>query len=203
MPGIDSLITNSLSKEIKNRLDKKVLHQIERKLFIKNGLSIRQSMMDFEKFDNVLKEFLGSGSQDLEKLCINQIYAVNDFEKNNVLVQIKNPNLIKFIMNCLGDEEIVKILDVPINQSYSSSEIQVKTKVPKSSLYRKIKMLVTNGLLVKTKTVVSGSKKVDEYQTIFNRLTINYQARGLEMTCHVDKKIFEDSSIVNVQKRFT
>ena len=160
MPGIDSLMTDSLSKEIKKRLDKKILHKIERELFTKNGLSIRQAIMNFEKFDNILKQFIGSRSQNFEKLCINQIYAVKGFEKNNVLVQIKNTHLIKFIVNCLGDDEINKILNLSINQSYSSSEIQDKTKVPKSSVYRKIRMLATKGLLVKTKTVLSRSKKV-------------------------------------------
>ncbi len=203
MPGIDALVANQLSEEIKKSLDKKTLRQLERRLFTKYGLSIKQSISDFDKFDIVLKEFLGSQSQDFEKKCLNKIYESEDTKNdNNVLVKINNQNLVHFILNCCADEETIKILNASLKKDRTINEILTITKIPKSSAYRKIDKLIRRGMLVKTKTTISKSKRVDKYRLVFDKFTINFEAQNITVTALVNKKIFHESSTLNPQKRF-
>ena len=203
MPGIDALIASQLSEEIKKSLDKKILRQLERRLFTKYGLSIKQSILDFEKFDMILKEFLGSQTKDFEKKCFNQIYTSDDGKSNNYfLVKINNQKLVHFILNCCADDEIFKILNISLKKSLTINEIITKTKIPKSSAYRKIEKLIRKGILIKTKNSFSTSRRVEKYQPVFDKFTIIFEANNITLDALVKKKIFLESSTINTQKIF-
>ena len=203
MPGIDALIAKQLSDEIKKSLDKKTLRQLERRLFSKYGLSIKQSISDFEKFDVVLKEFLGSQTKEFEKKCINQIYTSDDTKKNKyILIKINNQNLVRTILNCCADDETIKILNQSLKKNLTIHEIITKTKIPKSSVYRKIEKLIRSGILLKTKKTISTGKRVEKYHPVFDKFTIIFDAQNITVQALVDKKIFLSSSTINPQKRF-
>lgn len=68
MPGLDHIISKSLSHIIKENLGVKTIQKIENRLFEKYGISWNQSLEEFEKLDFVLKELFGDvGAKGLEQ----------------------------------------------------------------------------------------------------------------------------------------
>ncbi len=58
MSGIDRLISDALSTEIKKKVSLDVLKKIERELFLEHGMSIKLSIEHFHKFTSVFKKKL-------------------------------------------------------------------------------------------------------------------------------------------------
>jgi hypothetical protein len=52
---------------IRSNLGEKSLQKIEGRLLQRYNMSIDQSLLEFEKFDAVLREFFGDGAAGLEK----------------------------------------------------------------------------------------------------------------------------------------
>lgn len=202
MPGLDALIATELSFEIKKKLDKETLRKLERKLFTKHGISIKQSIENFEKFDNVLKEFLGSSRHNFESQIIKKVFVAKKTEdKNNILI-IKSPKLVDFLITCCGDPEILKILTIPFKQPLTISEILGVTKIPRSSGYRKISQLIRKGLLIKRSTALSKSKRVEKFTKLFIVLTIKIKEGRNEVLCKIPKNIYTESSVIKLQSTF-
>jgi len=51
MPGMDILLAKSLSFALKEKIDKKTLLELEIKLFEEHGMSIKQSIGQFQKIE--------------------------------------------------------------------------------------------------------------------------------------------------------
>ena len=87
MGGIDRLISDALSKEIKKKLNLDMLKKIERELFLDHGMSIKLSIEHFQKFTNVLKKNSQIDIIKFEKDCINKILKIKKRDdKYNVTI---------------------------------------------------------------------------------------------------------------------
>ena len=60
MGGLDLLFSKSLERTIKENLGEKASKKIEDRLFEKYGISLTQSIIQFQKIDAVLREFFGA-----------------------------------------------------------------------------------------------------------------------------------------------
>lgn len=76
MGGIDKLISDVLSKEIKKKMDLDTLKKVERELFLDHGMSIKLSIEHFQKFTNILKKNSHIDVKRFEKNCIDKIIKV-------------------------------------------------------------------------------------------------------------------------------
>ena len=76
MSGIDRLISDALSTEIKKKISLDVLKKVERELFLEHGMSIKLSIEHFHKFTSVLKKNSNVNVKKFERECINKIYLI-------------------------------------------------------------------------------------------------------------------------------
>jgi hypothetical protein len=193
MPGIDRLISTSLSDTIKKKLDKEVLKNIERKLFLEYGMSIKLSIEHFNKFSEVLKSVGNIDVKKFENECLNEIIKIKKINEN-YSVKIIDQKLIDLIIVSCGDSEIRKILNCVFNNDLTIPQILNEAKIPKTSGYRKIENLIINGLIFESGIIRSESKRISKYKCVFDEIKINLKENNITIEGIVQKKILDKSS---------
>ena len=193
MPGIDRLISTSLSDTIKKKLDKEVLKNIERKLFLEYGMSIKLSIEHFNKFSEVLKSVGEIKVKKFENECLNEIIKIKKINEN-YSVKIIDQKLIDLIIESCGDSEIRKILNCVFNNDLTIPQILNEAKIPKTSGYRKIENLIINGLIFESGIIRSESKRISKYKCVFDEIKINLKENNITIEGIVKKKILDKST---------
>ncbi|AFS82965.1 transcriptional regulator [Candidatus Nitrosopumilus sediminis] len=176
MTEIDQLFAAALEKTIQENLGDTTFHSIQNRLFEKYGISITQSIKEFEKLDSVLTEFFGSGAKGLEKKfldCICSIKSKKDMAEKRFT--ILNPSINQSILKAFSDDEMSKILNASIGEPWTIAEILEKLDIPKTSGYRKINALIAEGLLIKAgQTFTENRRSVDKFKSLFDNVNIDF-----------------------------
>ena len=197
MAGIDLFLAKSLSSKIKNSLDSSTQQKLKLKLFKKYGYSIKQSIVDFSKFDEVLLEFLEADSLKFEKFCLMEILDFEEIKKKSVTMSIKDELLIKQILEMVGDKESRRVLEEVAKKPLSVPEILKICKLSKTSGYRKINNLNRNGYLVRTGFEFTTKKRaVDKYTMFWENIRIEMKEGTYIVKIKISKNIFNDSSVI-------
>lgn len=148
MSEIDQLFAAAFEKIILDNLGDAAFRSIQNRLFEKYGVSITQSIKEFEKLDSVLTEFFGSGAKELEKKFLGNICSIKSKkDKVEKRFTILDPSINQSILKAFSDDEMSKILNASIGEPWTISEILEKLNIPKTSGYRKINELIEQGLL--------------------------------------------------------
>ena len=193
MGGIDKLISVALANEIKKKMDLDTLKKVERELFLVHGMSIKLSIEHFQKFINVLKKNSNIDVKRFEKDCINKIIKVKKRdEKYNVT--IVNTTVSDLILKLFSEPETRKIISSLLENEYTIPEILKKSKVPKTSGYRKIENLIINGLIIESGKILSESKKIFKLQCVFQEIKMDIKKEKITVTGSISKKMFEKST---------
>jgi len=176
MTEIDQLFASALEKIIQENLGETTFHSIQNRLFEKYGISITQSIKEFEKLDSVLTEFFGSGAKGLEKKFLEKICKIKskkDLEEKRLTILESSIN--QSILKAFSDDEMSKILNASIGEPWTISEILEKLEIPKTSGYRKINTLIEEGLLIKVGQVFTKNRRsVDKYKSLFDNVNIDF-----------------------------
>jgi len=197
LAGIDLFLAKSLSSKIKNSLDSSTQQKLKLKLFKKYGYSIKQSIVDFSKFDEVLLEFLEADSLKFEKFCLMEILDFEEIKKKSVTMSIKDELLIKQILEMVGDKESRRVLEEVAKKPLSVPEILKICKLSKTSGYRKINNLNRNGYLVRTGFEFTTKKRaVDKYTMFWENIRIEMKEGTYIVKIKISKNIFNDSSVI-------
>jgi len=197
MTGIDKLISRSLSDLIKNELNSDVLKNIERKLFLEYGMSIKLSIEHFDKFLNTLKKYSNLDSKKFAIKCINKIIKIKK-SGDDYFIRILDQKLIDFILELFGDGETRRILNSLTDNELTIPKILTESNVPKTSGYRKIENLIIGGLIIESGKILSESKRISKYRCIFDEIKIEIKKNEILVQVKINKKIFEGSSSVNI-----
>lgn len=198
MSGVDQLFSTSLEKIILDNLGKSTFNRIQDRLFEKYGISITTSMEEFEKIDSVLREFFGAGAEGLEKKFLDNICSIKSKkDKIEKRFTITEPTISKSILQAFSDEEMSRILNASIGEPWTASEILEKLKIPKTSGYRKINLLIEQGLLVKTGyDLTENRRKVDKYKSLFDNVNIDFNNK-VTVNVQFTHDVITNSSILN------
>ena len=198
MSGVDQLFSTSLEKIILDNLGKSTFNKIQDRLFEKYGISITTSMEEFEKIDSVLREFFGAGAEGLEKKFLDNICSIKSKkDKIEKRFTITEPTISKSILQAFSDEEMSKILNASIGEPWTASEILEKLNIPKTSGYRKINLLIEQGLLVKTGyDLTENRRKVDKYKSLFDNVNIDFNNK-VTVNVQFTHDVITNSSILN------
>ena len=97
MAGLDRLFAKSLDIIIRENLGDRSIKKIEDRLFEKYGITLTDSMEQFQKLDAVLREFFGAAADGLEQKFLKSICNVNTTQGENWIV-IDNPVLTRVIL---------------------------------------------------------------------------------------------------------
>jgi len=69
---------NTIDEIIRKNLGEKSLQRIEKRLYEKYNISLDQCLWEYEKFDNVLREFFGDGADGLEQKMFKSLYKLSE-----------------------------------------------------------------------------------------------------------------------------
>ncbi len=193
MSGIDRLISDALSTEIKKKISLDVLKKVERELFLEHGMSIKLSIEHFHKFTSVLKKNSNVNVKKFERECINKIIKI---KKNNdkYILTIINSNLSDLVLELFGDTETRKIISSLLEKEFTIPQILKESKVPKTSGYRKIENLIINGIIIESGKILSESKKIFKLQCIFQEINLDMKKERIVVKGVVSQKMFEKST---------
>ncbi|MCE9618065.1 MAG: transcriptional regulator [Nitrosarchaeum sp.] len=197
MTGIDRLISTSLSHIIKKKLNSDERKNLERKLFLEYGMSIKLSIEHFHKFREALKNISNIDKKKFENECINEIIKIKKTDKN-YSIKIIDQKLRDLILELCGDIETRKILICLFDNDLTIPQILKESKVPKTSGYRKIENLIINGLILESGKILSESKRISKYRCVFDEIKIGMKKNDIMIQTVINKKIFDESTSINI-----
>ena len=175
MSGLDLFLSKSLNSTIKNIIGEQKLQKVEQRLFEKYGINLTQSIKDFTKMDNVLREFFGEETNRLEKQFLGNVINMQELQARNLnWITIEDPYLASLILEILGDEEKNNSINGLFDERGFIAEILEITKISQTSGYRKVNSLIDSGLLiVQDKISTPDGKLINKYRSIFENVKID------------------------------
>jgi predicted DNA-binding ArsR family transcriptional regulator len=198
MAGLDRLLAKSLDSIIRENLGDKTIQKIENRLFEKYGISLTQSIEQFNKLDAVLREFFGAGADGLEQRFLKSVCEVKIVNDEN-LILIENPTLTKIILESFGDDDKKKILSALNGESLIISQIIEQCGIPQTSGYRKVNVLIDEGLLVPSGFIATqDGKKITKYRSIFDNIKIDIVKNKITIMIHLAKEDLSNSTVLSV-----
>lgn len=201
MGGFDSLLSDLLRKEIELSLGKKVINKLEKRLFEKYGMTLTESMEDFEKFDDVLREIFGKGSLGMIRSVLDNFCSLRKNKgRKDSLVTLYDPKIIEIILNMLGDKDHRKILDMLIDKSLTPQEIQNRIDIPQASAYRKIEALVNTGLIVEDEKIYGNNgRPAIKFTTLYRGLDMSIVKNRVTVQVKISRDMLQKSTIFCTQ----
>jgi len=197
MTGIDRLISTSLSKIIKNKLNSDERKNLERKLFLEHGMSIKLSIEHFHKFSKTLKNISNINIKKFENECINEIIKIKKIDEK-YSIKIIDQKLNALILESCGDAETRSILICLFDNELTIPQILKESGVPKTSGYRKIENLIINGLILESGKILSESKRISKYRCVFDEIKVGMKKNDIMIQTVINKKIFDESTCINI-----
>lgn len=175
------------------------MSKIENRLESKYGISLIESMEQFQKFDAVLREIFGAGADGLEKKFLKSICKIKESENKDSWFSIEDEMIKKTILETYGDDDNVKILDYSNQKAKTISDILNHYKFPQTSGYRKINNLINSGLLIEDGQIISADKKrISKYRSLFNSVRINIIKNKINIDIQLNKNNQHESAIMQV-----
>ena len=206
MGGLDYFLAQSLEFTIRENLGKQTVHKIERRLFEKHGISLAESVKQFQKLDLVLREHFGKGADGIEAKFFQNLCNLNQNSKDQKdtkskstkWITITDPNLTSIILEAFGDEDKKNIISSVNEEPKIVYEILKESKIPQTSGYRKINSLIENGILIIDGHIeTKEGKKVNKYRTAFKNIRITIIKNEVSVDIQVDdKRMWEESAIL-------
>ncbi|TAK28565.1 MAG: transcriptional regulator, partial [Nitrosarchaeum sp.] len=175
MTGVTKLLAKSMEKTMLNNLGEITVRKIQDRLFERYGMSITQSMEEFEKLDSVLREFFGAGAEGLERKFLDTLCSIKSKkDQSQKRFTISEPSISQSILKAYSDDETSKILNTSIGESWTILEMLEKLQIPQTSGYRKVNSLIEDGLLIKDGHEISASgRRIDKYKSLFDNVEID------------------------------
>jgi hypothetical protein len=196
MSGIDQLLANSFEKIMQINLGVTTVDKIRTRLFEKYGMSITESMNEFEKLDSILREFFGAGAVGLERKFLDSLCSAKSKKDQNRLT-ITDSSISQSILKAYGDDESSKILNASIDKSHVISELLEKLEIPKTSGYRKTNSLIEDGLLIKDGyELAPNGRKIDKYKSLCDNVQIDIKNNKVIVNASFTQDVFGQSSIL-------
>ena len=199
MSALDNLLAESLSSMIKQKLGNKTFQKIEKRLQERYGIKINEAIRDFQKMDATLREFFGPGADEIEKDFLNNFVYLDKTKKEKPWVVIENQDLARLILESFGDPEKKIILDASLKQSNIIMDILDVCKIPKSSGYRIVSELISDGLLCERGfSTTRDGKKVNKYVSLFENVKLEIQGQKVIARVQLNADFLRESYLMRI-----
>ncbi|MCV0411540.1 MAG: transcriptional regulator [Nitrosarchaeum sp.] len=198
MTGVTQLLAKSLEKTMLKNLGENTVHKIQDRLFERYGISITQSMEEFEKLDSVLREFFGAGAEGLERKFLESLCSIKSKkDQTQKRFTISEPSIGQSILKAYSDDETSKILNASIGESWTILEMLERLQIPQTSGYRKVNSLIEDGLLIKDGYEISASgRKTDKYKSLFDNVEIDIKNNKVTVNVQFTQNVINQSPIL-------
>lgn len=200
MTGVDNLLAKSIDNTIRSNLSEKTLQKIETRLFEKYGISITQSLGEFQKLDGVLREFFGVGADGLERNILKNVCSMEKSKSAEAgWMVMEDQNLVKKILESFGDEDKKNIMSALTEEPRIISEVLEVCKIPQTSGYRKINALIDDGIIIPHGYITTkDGKKVNKYTSLFENVKIDIVKNKITVKVKIANEFLKTSSLVPI-----
>ena len=200
MSGLDTLIAKSLYLSIKDSLGQKILQEVEQRLFEKHGINITQSIAEFHKLDSVLKDIFGEKAGGLEKKFLENVVTIQEAESQSFnWITVEDISLAILILEAFADNDKKNILNTVIDEPRVISEILEILEIPQTSGYRKVNVLIQNGMLIPEGfSITHDGKKVTKYKAVFENISIEIEKNKVIVKVQPTNESIENSHIMQI-----
>ena len=198
MVGVDNLIARSLHSVIQVNLSEQTIKKLDDRLVEKYGITLSQAVEDFQKLDDVLREFFGEGAVGIERKIFESICTVSK-AKNTAeeWMTIRDSNIAKTVLEAFGDEDKKKIISVLMNEPHIVSEVLSLCNLPQTSGYRKINSMISDGLLtVEGYITTPDGKRVNKYISIFENIKIDIVKNNVTVKVKLKNESIKNSLLI-------
>ncbi|MGH9998631.1 MAG: transcriptional regulator [Nitrosopumilaceae archaeon] len=198
MVGVDNLIARSLHSVIQVNLSKQTIKKLDDRLVEKYGITLTQAVEDFQKLDDVLREFFGEGAVGIERKIFESICTVSKAKnKDEEWMTIRDSNIAKTVLEAFGDDDKKKIMSVLMNESHIVSEVLSMCDLPQTSGYRKINSMISDGLLtVEGYITTPDGKRVNKYISIFENIKIDIVKNNVSVKVKLKNDSVKNSLLI-------
>ena len=198
MTGVTKLLAKSMEKTMLHNLGEITVRKIQDRLFERYGMSIAQSMDEFEKLDSVLREFFGAGAEGLERKFLDSLCSIKSKkDQSQKRFTISEPSISQSILKAYSDDETSKILNASIGESWTILEMLEKLQIPQTSGYRKVNSLIEDGLLIKEGHEISASgRRTDKYKSLFDNVEIDIKNNKVTVNIQFTQNVIDQSPIL-------
>ena len=198
MTGLDRLFAKSLDAIIRENLGSRTVQKIENRLFEKFGITLTESLEQFQKLDSVLREYFGAAADGLEQKFLKSVCTINPTDGEMWLV-IDNPVLTGIILGSFGDDDKKKILSALNGNPLIVSQIIDLCSIAQTSGYRKVNSLIDDGLLVPSGYITTNDgKKVSKYRSVFDNIKIDIIKNKITVSLRLAKDDLSTSTVLAV-----
>jgi hypothetical protein len=196
--GLDRLFAKSLDVIIRENLGSRTVQKIENRLFEKFGITLTESLEQFQKLDSVLREYFGAAADGLEQKFLKSVCTINPTDRETWLV-IDNPVLTSIILGSFGDDDKKKILSALNGHPLIVSQIIDLCSIAQTSGYRKVNSLIDDGLLVPSGYITTNDgKKVSKYRSVFDNIKIDIVKNKITVSLRLAKDDLSTSTVLAV-----
>jgi len=193
-----TLAEKTFASIVRKSLGDKSLQVIKRRLFEKYGISLYKAVnTEYDKLSDILKEnFAGGGARNIEKQFLAAVINLHKQTTTKLREQvIDDVKRVQQIMECIGDKDMMLIINDVTNKSKLVSEILKSCKLPQTSGYRKINKLVDLGLLIMSGYHIGiDSRRMFKYTTSFESIGV-FMEKGKSKVKVKPKKIGKNNYV--------
>ena len=183
---------------VRKSLGDKPLQIIKKRLFEKYGISLYKAVNEeYDKLSDILKEnFAEGGAKNIERQFLPAIINLHKQTTTKLKEQIiEDKKLVHTIMECIGDKDMMLIINDVMNKPKLISEILKSCKLPQTSGYRKINKLVDIGLLIMSGyDIGADGRRMFKYSTSFESIGV-FMEKGKSKVKVKPKKIGKNSYV--------
>ncbi|MBM2853024.1 MAG: hypothetical protein HW420_1571 [Candidatus Nitrosotenuis sp.] len=199
MLGIDVLLAQYFEHHIDTHLGTAIRRKIKDRLFERYGLSLQQSLRQFDIFEKVLKEFFGDASEGVlknlfESVCVVKKQKLNKKQKSS-FIEVRDETLAKFILESYGDENKKAILLAATDTALTLPEILKKSGLPTSSGYRVFNSLLKDGLISEI-MINSEKNQKTKFKTTIKEIKVNLAGAKLEISIFFSTEALKSSRVL-------
>ncbi len=199
MGGSDLFLSELLQKEMETSFGKRVMKKLRKILFEKYDMTLSETMDDFVKIDEILKEVIGGKSKNKIRLILNNFCSLkqNNGKKGNVII-LYDDKMKYAILDIMGDHDYREILDVLMHKPLTSYELLDKIGIPQATAYRKIDTLVNVGFLIEDKKIQGTSgRPAIKFATFYHELSINLVKNKITVEVRISRNMLKNSTILS------
>ena len=194
MASIDMLIASALSNEIKKRLSHSELRKIEHQLFQTYGISIRQAIGQYPKLYQIITSCVQYNADRILQECLTKVYHLENTD-SKFHMTIKDQKLASMLIDMIWDKDCREVLQQVMYEPMTISEILSSCNLAKTSGYRKINLMIRNGVLVSYETTkAADGRKIEKYRAVFDEAVIQ-MGQVTKVKLSIPRIFWESSSI--------
>jgi hypothetical protein len=199
MLGIDTLLAQYFENHLEEHFGTAVRRKIKDRLFERYGLSLQQSLQQFDIFEKVLNEFFGNASKGVLKNLFESVCIVkkqkSSKKQRSSFIEVRDETLANFILNSYGDNDKKAILSVATEVALTLPEILKKSGLPTSSGYRVFNSLLKEGLIIEINDSSEKSEK-SKFKSTIKEIKVSLAGTKLEIAIFFSKEALRGSRVL-------